>query len=138
MKDLQSIVTNNSSFVIFAAQPHEPHTVMEFMRQNNIQFKVLLGQYNGVVETSYCVPADQFTLISLAGIVDDQESLLILGPYQESGMRKASILFIQDSSIKEVGEFVQITKEESSNFQGWTFDPMGSTYFTIMQEADAE
>lgn len=135
MKDLEAIKTANGSFVIFAAQPNAVHDVMSFLVENKIPFKVLLGSYNGERETSYCVPAEHFDTVIQAGLVAEQESILVLGHFNSSGLRKAEIVFLNGQETESVGFFVNVEREEAFNQAGWTFDPMGEKFFTIKSAA---
>lgn len=137
MRDLQAITTANGSFVIFAAQPNQPEVVMSFMVENLIKFKVLLGSYKNERETSYCVPADEFAKIVEAGIVDEQESILVLGPFNGNGLRKAEIVYLaEEGKTEPAGFFSVVSREQALSGEGWTFDPMSDSFFTLMSAAD--
>lgn len=132
MRDLATIVRSNASFVIFAAQPHEPHTVMSFLVENSIPFKTMLGSYKNERETSYTVPAENFDAIVQAGLVDEQESFLVLGHIGESGFRKAEIVFTNPELEPIDGGFmVNVSREEALSAEGWTYDPQGNSFFTL-------
>ena len=132
MRDLETIVRSNASFVIFAAQPYEPHTVMSFLVENSIPFKTMLGSYKNERETSYTVPAEHFAAITQAGLVDEQESFIVLGHIGESGFRKAEIVFSNpETAPVEVGYMVNVSREEALSAEAWTYDPQGNAFFVI-------
>lgn len=137
MRSVEEIVRANGAFVIFAAQPNEPHVVMSFMVENSIPFKVLLGSYKNERETSYCVPQDQFQRILDAGIVTEQESILVLGHFESSGLRKAEIVYLSnDRESEPAGYFVNVGRDKVPSLDGWTFDPMSDQFFTLQSAAE--
>lgn len=136
MKALEDIKTANGSFVIFAAQPNLPHDVMQFFIENEIQFKVLLGSYNGERETSYCVPEKFLPQIIQAGLLSEQESVLVLGQFQATGYREATIVFLNGQDAEKAGFFINVPKEEALHSVGWSFDPMNDKFFTIRTAAE--
>lgn len=131
MKDLDQIVTENNEFVVFAVQPHEPHTVMNFMADQGIPFQVLLGSYKGQLETSFIIPHIRLEAMAVSGYVDEQESILILGAVNQNGTRPARIRFLETGEELDLGSLTRVTKEEALTNDGWTFNPMINSYFTI-------
>lgn len=131
MQDIQQVKANNASFVIFAAQPAEPHDVMGFFLEQRMPFKVLLGCYNGMRETSYCVPALCLPDIIDAGLLDEQDSILILNEYSaENEGRKASIRYA-NGDIESIGYLVAVPTTEALAAAGWTFDPAQDKFFIV-------
>ena len=137
MKDIQTIKAINGSFVIFAAQPNINEDVMAFFVENNIKFKVLLGNYQGKRETAYCVPSEQFSMIVEAGLVQEQESVLELGVMSSSsGLRRATIVYLDGRAVEAAGFFVPVPKEDALKLNGWTFDPMNDKFYAIRTAAE--
>lgn len=138
MKEIEEIKRANGSFVIFAAQPNEPHDVMQFFVEHNVPFKVLLGSYNGERETAYCVPQEHFETVIQAGLVDEHESVLVLGQFNSYGLRKADILFLdgREATAESAGFFVNTDRDSALKSNGWTFDPMGDKFFVIRTAAE--
>lgn len=132
MKDVKDIVKDNGTFVIFATQPLEPHEAMSFFVENQIFFKVLLGSYKNEREVSYCVKSEDFSRIVDAGMVEDQESVLVLGIMDDSvGLRKAEIVYLDEREPEPKGYFKHVKREEALSGAGWTFDPMAGSFHTL-------
>lgn len=86
-----------------------------------------------MTETSYCVPHKHIAGLIEAGLLYDQESLLVLGAMEPSiGMRSATIVYLHDNQESEqTGYFAPVSKEEAIVRAGWTFDPSSEQFFTI-------
>ena len=111
---------------------------MRFFMEQGIQFKVLLGSYQGAYEVSYCVPAIHFPAIVQADLLVGEDSILELGAMSAYGYREATIVYYSGEQDGEpVGYFVAIEKEEALNLShGWSFDPTSDKFFTIKTAAE--
>lgn len=135
MKDLEQIKALNNQHVIFAAQPYLPETVMGYLLDNLIPFKVLLGRYKGENETSFIIEHSNLDRVKQAGFLNQQESILILSA-AGSGPRTAKIVYLKDEAEMSAGLFVPITKQEADAEDGWTYEPFSNTFFTIRASAE--
>lgn len=130
----------DSNFVIFSSNK-PAHEVMSFLVDNGIQFKILLGAYKGIRETSYLVASVMMPKVFASGLVDDQESIMHLSHLPEPGtvpsyeeLRTAHLEFIQkdvENPILYLGNVVQVTGEVALQQEAYTYDPMQNTYFIV-------
>ena len=121
----------DKEYCIFAAQPHEPHDVMYFLIDNNIPFQIILGSYKGQRETSYCIPHDRLPDVIGSGLVDDQESILILGAVNGLGERPASLLMSNADEPVPYGTLVEAPRSEAEASEGWSYSIMAQAWFII-------
>ena len=78
MRDLETIKAVNTDVMVFASNT-AVHEVMYVLLNNNIPFKVMLGMYKGEREVSFTVPREHLETIVNLGLLDGQESILVLG-----------------------------------------------------------
>jgi hypothetical protein len=126
----------NRQFAIFAAQPHEVHDVMYFLTDNNIPFKVMLGSYKGQRETSFTIPHDRLNDVILSGLLDEQESILVLSAFNGRNERRAIIVMRDTQEEIDAGVLKHVSRSEAEASDGWTFDPLGENWFIITQPTE--
>jgi hypothetical protein len=134
--DLDEIKRINASFVIFSAEPNAPEKVMAFFVENKVPFKVLLGSYDGVHETSYCIPHQHFDSVIQAGLVEEQDSILVLAHFNSDGLRAAEVVYLDERKPEAVGFFVNVDRDDALRSTSWTFDPMNDKFFVIRTSAE--
>lgn len=126
-------------YVIFAAQPNPPEKTMQFLLDNNIDFQVILGSYKGEPETSFCIPFNRFADVGLSGLIDEQESVLFLGPIaQHDGSRPAYFLYSEATEPVSVGNLVQVDRSTAEASDGYSYSLMAKAFFTIVPVAENE
>lgn len=126
--------TNDIDKVIFAVDTGNPeHHVMRYMMEKGIPFRPLLGQYKGVSEMSFVIDPSDWQYVSQYCL--DQESILLLGKYQGTGVRDAYFLYQGDSIATYIGQMGTAPRSEAMQQDGYTFDPSLETWFIIREKA---
>lgn len=132
----RSSEAGGETYIIFASHMNSA-VVQQFMAENDIGYRVLLGGYKGMVETAYIINRNAIPLIEAGGIIEQQESLLELGPIGVNDKRPASLVF-KDQHKESLGSLVEVTKADAmsafSNGGGYTYDPALKKYFTTQAE----
>lgn len=126
------------TYIIFASHMNSA-VVQQFMAENNINYRVLLGGYKGMVETAYIINRNAMPFVEQGALLNEQESILELGPIMHSDKRSAKLVF-QDQRKEDLGVLVEVTKEDAmhafNNGGGYTYDPALKKYFTTQKVAD--
>lgn len=132
MQDLQQQQAAAQKTVIFATQPTPPEHAMSQMAALGIRYKVLLGSYKGVLEVSFLVTDADFEKVLSLGLVDSQESVLILHPASTPSEREAEILFLNnDNGSTMIGFFKAAPEHVAIAQDGYTYDPANQQYYII-------
>ncbi len=125
----RSSESGGQTYIIFASHV-DTDTVQAFLVQNEINYRVLFGVYKGSYETSYIVNINAFPFLEMSGLLDNQESILELGPIGSGDKRPATLVY-KDTRKESIGSFVQVSREEVfSNQLDFTYDPALKMYFT--------
>lgn len=124
--------SNLEQFVIFAVDKGSDDILTAALYLHEIGFKELEGSYKGERETSYIVNARNWERIRSFWPIENQESILHLGPFLNGG-REATLYYassLHDQSNEQpLGTFRQTTKEYALKQDAWTFDPSETAYF---------
>lgn len=126
MKTIEPINTDKESYIIFASDLDQAETIKQL---GTIPHKVLQGMYKGVKETSYIVNLNE--RIEKLGLIDNQESILLLGMINENGNRDA-LLVMNGSEDVDLGEFVHADMDQVKASDGYTYDPSTETYYVCI------
>lgn len=113
-----------NSYVIFAT--HHPGKLFKSL----IQVKTLDGCCKGRKEVSYICNTKDWQHLADAGILDGQESVLVLGPWQGNceGARPATMHFRSPCILPtNLGYFREAPQDVALLQDGWTKD--GDTYY---------
>lgn len=125
----RSSEAGGQSYIIFASHV-DADTVQAFLVQNNINYRVLFGVYQQKYETSYIVNQNAFPFIEMAGLLEQQESVLLLGPIGTGDKRPATLVY-QDKRQESIGFFTEVAREEVMSQQlDFTYDPALKKFFT--------
>lgn len=131
MKTAEQIVAENTKLLIFASD-NPVHETMNFLSQNGIFFQVLLGSYKNELETSYLVSAGALQHIIDAGLVSNQESVLVLDEMTADKDRPAKIVYFAEGTPDDtIGKLTMVPKEEALASESWTFNPAVNRYFVV-------
>ena len=140
MSQLATKITNQyakDSYVIFASDESQEET-LALLKYLNISHRRLLGCYTmkdtgeKVIEPSYIINANRLEHLKSLGIIDNQESILLLGAQDadKRAMRSASLVFMDDSvSPIGLGYMKTISEEEALTSDNWTYDIANNRYF---------
>lgn len=120
---------------IFASVANPVHEVMYFLLDNNIPFKVTLGSYKGVRETSFVVQHSDLETISKAGLLDGEESVLLLGKLLGTGRRQAVLEFRDGSPSVVIGFFHGSTRLNAEQSDGYSYCPVTRTYYVVSDDS---
>ena len=112
-----------NEYVIFASDINDNDTEL-FMKESEVPFKRLYGQYKGIGETSFIINKDNLPLVR--SLTRKQESILLLSKMQDNGTRKA-ILEFNNGILENLGDMREVTREMALKSDGFTRD--GNTYF---------
>lgn len=110
---------------------------MYFLLDNNIDYQVLLSSYKGEKETSYIIPYDRIEDVMKAGLLDSEESTLILGAMDGLGRRKAHLHMLEPNEIIPIGYLKATARLEAESGEGWSYNPTAKQFFTIVEEEEA-
>ena len=124
---------NNLAYIIFSTSLPEEE-VRKGLTERKLPFKVLEGKYKGVKETSYII---KFQLgVSVTELMPEQESVLVLSPVQDNGLRKALLHYkdrdIGTNGIVPIGDFTPVSQEIAEAQDNYTYDPTQNQYFVAM------
>ena len=131
MQDLSTIVSRNAMYVVFSS--NYPSAVITLLQDKSVNFKELTGMYKGEEEESFLVAMDDFGTVIESGLLDGQESILVLGAQtMRGGYRKASIVYHPgDKPPVEAGYLVPVDREEAIAGDGWTYDPLERQFYVL-------
>lgn len=136
MSNTRQINETPYAYAIFAAQPNQPHDVMRFLLDNNIDFQIILGMWKGQPETSYCIPFARLADVALSGLIDAQESVLVLGPYNPRETQKAYLLTQDAAEPVPYGDLIQVTRAEAEASESWSYSLMAKSFHVVRPAAD--
>ena len=128
------------SYYIFAVGDQSLITEKAFMQwcvNSNIDYKSLIGSYNGVTEHSFIVNSDHIVSVAIGGWLDKQDSILHLGHCDSRDRRPATLFYLADGKgfndpirkPESLGVFQSVSRAEAMAQMGWTFDPTLNEYF---------
>lgn len=120
--------TGFDNFIIFCVG-YNLRKVMAFRSwatDAEISFKNLIGCYNGTMEYSFIVKADDF--IHVEPWTANQESVLWLGHCDARDRRPAKLIY-QTGYEESLGLMQSCRRETALAQQSWTFDPSTNYYF---------
>ena len=126
----------SGTHMIFSSVKNPAEVVMTKLVEAKIAFKVLLGSYKTQRETSYLIGAEHLETIFASGLIEDEESILVLGNAQKNNKREAFLVFnTQDDSgnsgIQHLGLLDVLSHEEAATADAWSYDPTLGVYFGI-------
>lgn len=122
-------MTNQEEYFVFASSYHET-IIKHFLKENRIGFKQLIGSYKGVTEDSYIVNKKWLKYIDQAGLLDGEESILLLGENLGCNRRRAKLHFLNALKPDEdIGIMRAVVKSEALVQDSWSYDPGTETYF---------
>lgn len=130
----------SGTHVIFASTGNPSDLVMGELVDANISFKVLLGAYKDKRETSYLVGMEHLEFLFKSGLIEDEESILVMGNTQKNGTREAFLVFNDldeddNPGIQHIGFLDVVSAEEAQTLDGWSYDPTIASYFGIRKKA---
>lgn len=125
-------------YVVFASNATPVHEVMYFLLDNNIDFQVLLGSYKGERETSYIIPYDRLEEVMHSGLLNEEESILILGAMNGLGRRPATLHLLTTNEVFPIGQLVAAARSEAEPQEGWSYNPTAKQFFTIVSEYNSD
>lgn len=129
--------SSGESYVIFASDCAD-YYVQTLLKTYAIGYKPLLGSYvmestgEKIQENSYIINSRDLETIGGLGLIDTQESLLLLsqGDFHAQGKRIATLQFMDNVEHKqELGYFVPVKEEEALSCDYWTKDLTTGQYF---------
>ena len=134
-KMYQEILLNTGAAAIFFSSFETTEHIMKVLADADVRFKVLLGRYDGKYETAYTIAAENLEWLFASGLVDGQESVMLLG---EDGV--GHLMFNQldetgSPKLESLGEIINISKEDAALRTGFTFDPEDGLYYGTVQSA---
>lgn len=111
--------------------------VMERLVEKGITFKVLLGSYKGERETSYETPFSDFVQVMQSGILDGQESILLIGGNSGTDAVLLFNKFNADGSlnIERLGELTVLDPAVLKDYKAWSYDPAAGLYYGTVNAA---
>lgn len=128
--------TDGVSMVSVFSSTKPVHDVMYFLAQNNIPFRICLGSYKGVVETSFCIPTMMMPIINEAKwILDGQESVMHVRSVQgtlENHVEFEYLRLENQLRFQYQGKLALASKADALAADGYTYDPSGLTYSVIV------
>ena len=120
---------SQEEYLIFASSYHET-VVRDFLNENRIGFKQLIGSYKGISENSYIVNIKHLDFIEQAELFKGEESILLLGENLGRNTRRARLHFLDNSQPDEdLGLLRAVVKEEALAQDCWSYRPDLETYF---------
>lgn len=130
----------DDGYIIFSVfQYKEPDIInhskiLDILRNNKINFKVVEGMYNNKWELSILVPFEHELLVQSICWEYNQECYLVLKPHKH-GVRKATLVF-KGSNNQSVGYFMSVPEELATKQPSWTYDPSTKLYYTTTPTDD--
>ena len=122
-------MTNQDEYFVFASSYHES-VIRDFFNDNGIGFKQLIGSYKGTTEDSYVVNMKWLSYVEQAGLLDGEESILLLSESLGQNRRRAKLHFLNASKPDEdIGILRAVVKEEAMKQDAWSYRPDLDTYF---------
>lgn len=131
------LTVNKDQYCVFASSV-DTEVVKEFLDNNNIGFKELQGCYKGVEEDSFIINIDFMHYVKLAGILDGEESVLILDQ-EDGGKRPAYLLYMKDyyaferdnddSVLQSIGRMQEVPEEVAKAADAYSYRPDLGKYF---------
>lgn len=129
MLDYQQNLNNH---VIFSGLPA---TVQIWAEQHAVPLRKLNGKYKGRLETSFIISEEYFPQLLASGVLDNEESVLLLEPKNTlSGNRNAKLLYLGSLKTEELGTFVPVDREYALAHQSYTYDPEAGQYYVCAPE----
>jgi len=127
---LHSTASASASYVILSCKT--PARLHSYFATHAIGFKQVTGCYKGEEEISYIINAKYFPTLKLSGIIDDQESVLVLSDWKGSlrGCRHAALHFLDGSLPVSLGRLVSTSEEDALECDAWTRDTDGQYFIT--------
>ena len=110
--------------------------VMYFLAENNIPFRVVLGSYQGAIETSFAIPTILFPQVLAAGwILDGQVCVMHTRTIQSSKESIVHFEYMQNQDVSSrfvyMGNMHIVPKNVALAEEGYTFDPVSMLYSII-------
>lgn len=128
----------SDSYVIFAIDDQSPAAgahFRNFMVAQGIGFKPLIGCYKGVTEQSYIINEKDWPRVAEIGVLQNQESILIVGPCTSRDRRPAKLDYLLDGVPSEdLGTMRSVPEAEAKAESSWTYDPHLKEYFICKHE----
>ena len=119
--------------IIFAIDnDNDPHVVAKFMRHCDTEramgrmwpISMVIGCYNGQLERSYIVLAQEFDKVK--DYVKDQESILRV----PADTRQPCVLeYLSTGERESVGPMREVSAQEALQAMAWTYEPIEQKYF---------
>lgn len=132
MRSELSVEIRTSDYAVFSVGATPVHEAMSFMLEHNIGFQVMLGKYEDQEETSFIVKRSDLHHIYNAGLIDDQESVLILGP-NINETRDASIIYLTNKDeIQYIGQLIAVQRERALEEKAYSYNVLSQQYFIIV------
>ncbi len=126
--------------MIFACDHDFPVFAAEFL----VNYKSVMGVYQGIVEESYVVNLRNVRTIMTGGMLKGQESVLFLAPQEAvyGGQRDVYLVKVLnnghlDCDHEFLGKWCKVSVAEALHSDAWTCDTEGSTWYVAkMPETD--
>lgn len=108
------------------ASTQSTHDVLARCAALNIRVQVLLGKYNGILETSYAASYVDFLMVLNSGLTDGQESILLLNDTEAA-------LYHLETKIEETlpGKPIWTPDDIEVIGKDYSYDPMVGVYLYL-------
>jgi hypothetical protein len=123
--------SSKTDMVIFSVgnEPFFDNAFKNYCDTRNIAYKEVVGCYKGIEETAFITSMDDAADYLPDYFVEDQESVLSLGPLIK-GARSATLHFMDpDVEPVSVGLFRHASEKYARKQDAWTFDPSTNSYY---------
>lgn len=142
----QFAAVGENSYVVFALDKWAGEFLEELAGQG-VTAKTVKGGYTMestgelVIEPAYIIPAEQWPIVSASGFVDQQESVLVLGPKASRDAHRPAMLHFLSLTASRLpvflGYFVDCEEHIAKAQAGWTEDD-GVFYACFHDVEDAQ
>lgn len=129
-----------TALMIFACD----HDFPTFAAQAGIQYKSVMGFYQGIIEASFVVAVSDAEIIAEARMLKGQETVLLLTSQEAmyNGQRDAYLGTVTDKGYIDpdgeyIGKWYKVSTNEALHSDAWTCYPEDNDWFVAkMPEAD--
>jgi hypothetical protein len=125
-------------YMTLSDKVHANNKAMSFMDSRGIDYKLAIGCYEGLGETSYIVSYSHYELILALAGKHEQESILILSEATRHGLRPATLYFLQSGDNIDMGYLTGCSKEYALKQNAYTYRPDLNQYWVCNKEIDSK
>ena len=128
--------TQGVSMVTIFSSYAPTEQVMYFLAENNIPFRVVLGSYQGDIETSFAIPTSLFPVVLAARwLTDRQICVMHIRSIQNTNERITHFEYLAEQDDAKRFEFMGnmevVSKQVALAETGYTYDPVSQMYSII-------